>query len=164
MTRSKQAKIFLRTIYWEISIETPSISFVLADHFHQHTFSQGSTVVLSFHRFPCSDIVCLVFLRVHQLRQELLKCQVFMYDDSSGNGTEPMQSKYSCISSFKWCYFVWYSVSIIAVWGDRKWCRRQFGRHGQCLQWGKEIFNACVRRWKCASILKDGKIDNDVPW
>ena len=29
-------------------------------------------------------------VRMHQLREELLKCQVFLYDDSSGNGTEPM--------------------------------------------------------------------------
>ena len=43
---------------------------------------------------PCNDTVCLMCVRVHQLREELLKCQVFLYDDSTGNGTEPMQSKH----------------------------------------------------------------------
>ena len=81
-------------IYWEIFIEAPSITYKLADHFHKHIFGQDSTVVLSFQQSPCNDTVCLMYVRVHQLREELMKCQVFLYDVSSGNGTEPMQSKY----------------------------------------------------------------------
>ena len=113
------------------------------------SFGQDSTVVLSFQQ-PLSNVtVCQVCVWVHQLREKLLKCQVFLYDDSSGNGTMPMQSKLSCTSCVKLCYFVLYSVSVIAVWGGWKWYRRQFRRHGKCLQWSKEVFSTCLRRWKC---------------
>ena len=81
-------------IYCEISNETPSIAYILSDHFHQHRFGQDSTVALSFQQSPCNGTVCLVCVRVHQLTEELLKCQVFLYHDSSGNGTELMQSKH----------------------------------------------------------------------
>ena len=65
----------------------------------------------------------------------------------------------ACISCFKPCYFVWYSISIITVWHDWKWCRREFRRHGQRLQLGKEVFNAYVRRWKCINFQKDWLAD-----
>ena len=81
-------------IYREISIETPSITYILADHFHHHRFDQDSTVVLSFQQSPCNGTVRLMCVWVHQLREELLKYQGFLYDDSSGNGTESMQSKH----------------------------------------------------------------------
>ena len=52
----------------------------------------NSCVVFStiFMQWYCVSRVCMV----HQLREELLKCQVFLYDDSSGNITKPMQSKH----------------------------------------------------------------------
>ena len=86
-------KIFRGQIYWEISTEAPSITYILADDFHQHRFGPGSTVVLSFQQSPCNGTVCLMCVQVHQLREELMKCQVFLYDHTSGNGTKPMQSK-----------------------------------------------------------------------
>ena len=48
-------------IYREIFIEAPSITYILADHFHQHilTFGHYSTVVLSFQQPPCNNIVCM---------------------------------------------------------------------------------------------------------
>ena len=81
-------------IYQEIFIEAASITYILADHFHQHRFGHDSTVVLSFQQSPCNVTGYLMCVRVHQLRKELLKCQVFLYDDSSGNGTKSMQSKH----------------------------------------------------------------------
>ena len=83
----------------------------------------SSTVVLSFQRSPCNDVVHLVCVRAHQLREKLLKCQVFLYVDSSGNGNESMQPVISCL---KPCNFVWYSVFITAVRSGRAWCRRQY--------------------------------------
>ena len=80
-------------IYQEISIEAPSITYIVADHFHEHRFGQDSTVVLSFQQSLCNGTVCIMCVWMHQLREELLKCQVFLYDDSSGNGIKPMQSK-----------------------------------------------------------------------
>ena len=90
---SKQ-KFFSGPNLSEISIEAPSITYILGDHFHQHRFGQDSTVVLSFQQYPCNGTVCLMSVRVHLLREEWLKCQVFLYDDSSGNGTESMQPKH----------------------------------------------------------------------
>ena len=81
-------------IYREISIEDPSITYILAVHFYQHRFGQDSTVVLSFQKFQCDGTVCLMCAQMHQSREELLKCQVFLHDDSSWSDTEPMQSKY----------------------------------------------------------------------
>ena len=80
--------------YREISIEDPSITYILAVHFHQHRFGQVSTVVLSFQKSQCNGTLHLMCAQMHQSREELLKCQVFLYDESSRNGTEPMQSKY----------------------------------------------------------------------
>ena len=44
-------------ICWEISIETPLITYILVDHFHQYRFGQDSTVVLSFQQSPCNGTV-----------------------------------------------------------------------------------------------------------
>ena len=81
-------------IYREISIEAPSITYILADHFHQQKFNQDSIIALSFKQSPCNGTACLACVQEHQLRGKLLKCQVFLYDDSSGNGTELIQSKH----------------------------------------------------------------------
>ena len=113
-------------VYWEISIEALSINYIPVDRVHEHRFGQDSTVVLSFRGSPCNDVVCLVCLWAHQLEEELLKCPVV----------------------WPW-YFVCYAVSIIAGWSIWKWCRREFRRYDQCLQWGREVFNACVRKWRC---------------
>ena len=51
-------------------------------------------------------------------------------------------------------YFICYAVSIIAGWSVWKWCRREFRRYDQCLQWGREVFNACVRKWRCIGLQR----------
>ena len=89
MKNPNKQKYFSGQIYGEISIEAPSITYIPTDHFHQHRFGQDLTIVLSFQRYPCNDIVCLVRKWAHQLKEELLKCQVF-----SGNDIELMQSKH----------------------------------------------------------------------
>ena len=81
-------------IYRDISIEALLITYILAHHFLQHRFGPDSTVVLSFQQSLCYRTGHLMCVWVHQLREELLKCQVFLYDDSSGNITKPMQSKH----------------------------------------------------------------------
>ena len=129
------------------------ITYTLADHFHLHRFGQNETVGLSFQQSPSNGAACLVCIRVHQLREELLKCLMTRL------GMVPTLCSPN-ISCIKPCYFVWYSISVTAVWGGRKWCRRHFRRHGKCWQWsGIREFLTHVPEDGSALIFKDNQLD-----
>ena len=94
MKNPNKQKYLSGQICGEISNETPSITYIPTDNFHQHRFGQDLTVVLSFQRYRCNGVVCLARKWAHQLKEEMLKCQAFLNDNCSGNDTEFMQSKH----------------------------------------------------------------------
>ena len=89
----------------EISIETPSKTYVLSDYLHQHRFGQDSTVVLSFQQSPFNGIMCSVYTGA-SIKKKCWHVIFFCMITPVRMIPTPCIANIGCISCIKPCYFV----------------------------------------------------------